>query len=72
MSNIVDDVKREFAKSENALIKIILINTAVFLVLLLLKIILTLSQSSNVYLAVLILYSFPLLPTNFYTSPGLL
>jgi membrane associated rhomboid family serine protease len=53
MSNIVDDVKREFAKSENALVKIILVNVAVFLVLLLLKIILTLSQSSNVYAAVI-------------------
>ena len=49
MSNIVDDIKREFAKSENALIKIILINTAVFLVLLLVKIIFTLSQSSQIY-----------------------
>ena len=49
MSNIVDDIKREFAKSENSLIKIILINTAVFLVLLLTKIILTLSQAPNIY-----------------------
>jgi membrane associated rhomboid family serine protease len=53
MSNIVDDVKREFAKSENALVKIILINTAVFLILLLLKIILTLSQTSGLYLLVI-------------------
>ncbi|WP_221389595.1 rhomboid family intramembrane serine protease [Dyadobacter sp. NIV53] len=49
MSNIVDDIKREFAKSENSLIKIILINTAVFLVLLITKIILTLSQSAGIY-----------------------
>jgi len=49
MSNIVDDIKREFAKSENSLIKIILINTAVFLVLLVTKIVLTLSQSPHVY-----------------------
>jgi membrane associated rhomboid family serine protease len=53
MSNIVDDIKREFAKSENALVKIILINTAVFLVLLLTKIILTLSQAEGIYLRIL-------------------
>lgn len=49
MSNIVDDIKREFAKSENSLIKIILINTAVFLVLLITKIVLTLSQAAPIY-----------------------
>lgn len=49
MSNIVDDIKREFAKSENSLVKIILINTAVFLVLLITKIILTLSQAAPIY-----------------------
>ncbi len=49
MSNILNDIKREFAKSENALVKIILINTAVFLVLLLLKIILTFSQAAGIY-----------------------
>jgi membrane associated rhomboid family serine protease len=53
MSNIVDDIKREFAKSENALVKIILINTAVFLVLLMSKIILTLSQAEGIYLRIL-------------------
>lgn len=69
MSNIVDDVKREFAKSENALVKIILINTAVFLVLLLLKIILTLSQSSNVYLAVLDTLKLPASTNEFIHRP---
>lgn len=59
MSNIVDDIKREFSKSENALVKIILINTAVFLVLLVAKIVLTLSQSTNVYGWVLNLLQLP-------------
>ncbi|PWJ56667.1 membrane associated rhomboid family serine protease [Dyadobacter jejuensis] len=53
MSHLVDDIKREFSKSENALVKIILTNTAVFLVLLLAKIILTLSQASGIYAWVL-------------------
>ncbi|KAA6440007.1 rhomboid family intramembrane serine protease [Dyadobacter flavalbus] len=69
MSNIIDDVKREFAKSENALVKIILINTAVFLVLLLLKIILTLSQSSNVYYAVLDTLKLPASTNEFIHKP---
>lgn len=49
MSNIIDDIKKEFAKSENALVKIILINTAVFLVLLLLRVVFTLSQLPVIY-----------------------
>ena len=49
MSNIIDDIKKEFAKSENALVKIILINTAVFLVLLLLRVVFTVSQLPVIY-----------------------
>jgi membrane associated rhomboid family serine protease len=49
MSNILDDIKREFAKSENALVKIILINTAVFLALLIAKIIFTFSGAQVIY-----------------------
>lgn len=69
MSNIIDDIKREFAKSENALVKIILINTAVFLILLVAKIILTLSQSSNVYTWVLNLLQLPASTTEFIYKP---
>ena len=69
MSNIVDDIKREFSKSENALVKIILVNTAVFLVLLLLKIILTLSQSSNVYQAVINTLQLPASTSEFLYKP---
>ena len=69
MSNIVDDIKREFAKSENALVKIILINTAVFLILLLTKIILTLSQSSGIYLLILDQLQLPASTTAFLHKP---
>ncbi|QRR02919.1 rhomboid family intramembrane serine protease [Dyadobacter sandarakinus] len=69
MSNIVDDVKREFAKSENALVKIILVNTAVFLILLLLKIVLTLSQSPNVYEAVIDTLQLPAATSEFIRKP---
>jgi membrane associated rhomboid family serine protease len=69
MSNIVDDIKREFAKSENALVKIILINTAVFLILLLSKIILTLSQSSGIYLLILDQLQLPASTTAFLHKP---
>jgi membrane associated rhomboid family serine protease len=53
MNNIVRDIKNEFAKSENSLVKIILINSAIFLVLLLAKIVLTFSQSRAIYDAIL-------------------
>ncbi len=49
MSHILDDIKKEFAKSDNALVKIIMVNATVFLMLLLSKIILTLSQSAEIY-----------------------
>ena len=49
MSNIIDDIKREFAKSDNALVKIILVNVAVFLILLIVKIVFTFSKASGIY-----------------------
>jgi len=69
MSNIVDDIKREFAKSENSLVKIILINTAVFLVLLLAKIILTLSQSAHIYSWIMGLLQLPASTIDFAYRP---
>lgn len=69
MSNIVDDIKREFSKSENSLVKIILINTAVFMVLLLAKIILTLSQSSNIYSWIVNQLQLPASTTEFLYRP---
>lgn len=69
MSNIVDDIKREFQKSENSLVKIILINTAVFLVLLLVKIIFTLSQSSNIYAWIVDMLQLPASPQEFIRKP---
>lgn len=49
MSSFVDELKREFSKTDNALIKIILINLFVFLFLLVAKVILTLSGAASVY-----------------------
>jgi membrane associated rhomboid family serine protease len=69
MSNIVDDIKREFAKSENSLVKIILINTAVFLILLVAKIIFTLSQSSNIYSWIMDMLQLPASTTEFAYKP---
>jgi len=69
MSNIVDDVKREFAKSENSLVKIILINTAVFLVLLITKIILTFSQSPGVYAWIIDMVALPASTGEFIRKP---
>ncbi|HEV7380019.1 MAG TPA: rhomboid family intramembrane serine protease [Dyadobacter sp.] len=69
MSNIIDDIKREFSKSENSLVKIILINTAVFLVLLISKIIFTLSQSSGVYAWIMNNLQLPASTTEFLYRP---
>ena len=69
MSNIVDDVKREFAKSENSLVKIILINTAVFLVLLITKIILTFSQSQGIYDWIIDMIALPASTNEFIHKP---
>jgi membrane associated rhomboid family serine protease len=69
MSNIVDDIKREFSKSENSLVKIILINTAVFLVLLISKIVFTLSQSSGIYALILNTLQLPASTTEFLFRP---
>lgn len=69
MSNIVDDIKREFAKSENSLVKIILINTAVFLILLISKVVLTLSQTKAVYDWMLSMISLPASTNAFIFKP---
>jgi membrane associated rhomboid family serine protease len=69
MSNILNDIKREFAKSENALVKIILINTAVFLVLLLARVILTLSQNDGIYLTILDQLRLPASTQGFLYKP---
>ncbi|WP_247232357.1 rhomboid family intramembrane serine protease [Telluribacter sp. SYSU D00476] len=67
--SVFDDFKREFAKSDNALIKIILINGIVFLSLLLVKVIFTLGQSSNVYLWLIDMLRLPASPAEFIYKP---
>lgn len=69
MANFIDDIKREFTKSENALVKIILVNTAVFLVLLLGKIVLTLTQHSEIYVELLSWVQLPASFTAFAYKP---
>lgn len=69
MSGIFDDFRREFSKSENALVKIILINTVVFLSLLLVKVISTLSQSPETYGWLIDLIRLPAEPQKFLYKP---
>ncbi|WP_128545414.1 rhomboid family intramembrane serine protease [Larkinella soli] len=49
MSGLFDDFRSEFNKPNNTLVQLILINTIVFLLLLILKVVLTLGQTSGVY-----------------------
>ncbi|MFC5412274.1 rhomboid family intramembrane serine protease [Larkinella bovis] len=49
MSGLLDDFRSEFNKPNNTLVQLILINTIVFLLLLILKVILTLAEMSGVY-----------------------
>lgn len=69
MSGIFDDFRREFSKSENALVKIILLNTVVFLALLLVKVIATLGQSSEAYVWLIDLLQIPASPHDFLFRP---
>lgn len=69
MSGIFDDFRREFSKSENALVKIILINTVVFLTLLLVKVISTLSQAPEAYGWLIDMIRLPAEPHEFLYKP---
>ncbi|GAB2764810.1 rhomboid family intramembrane serine protease [Rhabdobacter roseus] len=69
MSGIFDDFRREFDKSENALVKIILINTVIFLALLLAKVVLTLGESGNAYVWLVDLFRLPASPNEFIYKP---
>ena len=53
MSGLFDDFRSEFNKPNNTLVQLILINTIVFLLLLILKVVLTLSQTPGAYLQIL-------------------
>jgi len=61
MSGFVNELRREFYKSNNTLVKIILINLFVFLGLLVFKVVLTLSSSSGIYYAIV---DFLILPSS--------
>ena len=59
MNNILDDFKNAFSRPNNGLIKLIVINVAVFLALLFLEVILTLSGNENWYQLVVNQLSLP-------------
>lgn len=69
MSGIFDDFKREFTKTDNTLVRIILINTVVFLSLLLVKVIFTLGQSSEAYTWLVNMLQLPASPREFLYKP---
>lgn len=81
MNGILDDFKAEFAKRDNTLIQLILVNLVVFVIILLLKITLYFGEVAHVYGWVLThlslpasLYSFAYKPwtlfTNFFVHEG--
>ena len=72
MSGIFDDFKREFTKTDNTLVRIILINTVVFLSLLLVRVIFTLGQSSEAYDWLFNMLKLPASPREFLYKPCLL
>ncbi len=49
MASLLTNFRNEFYKPDNALVKIILLNTGIFLTLLVLRVVLTLSQQSPLY-----------------------
>ena len=69
MSGIFDDFKREFTKTDNTLVRIILINTVVFLSLLLVKVIFTLGQSSEAYTWLADMLQLPASPREYLYKP---
>ncbi|TDB58089.1 rhomboid family intramembrane serine protease [Arundinibacter roseus] len=69
MSGIFDDFRREFTKTDNTLVRIILINTVVFLALLLVKVIFTLGQSSEAYVWLIDMLRLPASPREFVVKP---
>ena len=59
MNNILDEFKNAFSRPNNGLMKIIVINVVVFLALLFLQVILTLSEHGNIYLKIVEQLSLP-------------
>lgn len=69
MSGIIDDFKAEFSKPDNALVKIILVNIVVFLTLLLLRVLFTFGQNSQIYDTILLFLRVPAAPLELLTRP---
>ena len=69
MSGIFDDFKREFTKTDNTLVRIILINVVIFISLLLVKVIFTLGQSSEAYVWLVDMLRLPASPREFLYKP---
>ncbi|MGB3848742.1 MAG: rhomboid family intramembrane serine protease [Tunicatimonas sp.] len=69
MNNILDDFKNAFSRPNNGLMKIIVINLVVFLALLFLQVILTLSGNENWYHEVVRQLSLPADLTQFLYRP---
>jgi len=81
MGSILDDIKGEFAKTNNAVVKLILLNVFVFVVVIILYIVFTLSENSAYYQWVMEQLSLPAdinafiykpwtLLTNFFVHQG--
>jgi len=69
MSSLLDDFRSEFSKSNNVLAQLILVNVVVFLTLLLLNLIFTLSESSYWYALIYKQLVIPAQATEFIRRP---
>jgi len=69
MSSLLDDFRSEFSKPNNTLAQLILVNVVVFLVLLLLNLIFTLSETSHLYAIVLDQLIIPARASEFIRHP---
>jgi membrane associated rhomboid family serine protease len=69
MSSIIDDLRNEFSKTNNSIVKLILVNVAVFLIFLVLNIIFSLSQYTGYYNAVMAQVALPAHFATFIVKP---
>ncbi len=69
MSGLFDDFRSEFNKPNNTLVQLILINTVIFLVLLLLRVILAMAQTNGLYGSILGQMAMPASIDSFIRKP---
>jgi len=69
MSGLFDDFRSEFNKPNNTLVQLLLVNTVVFLLLLILKVVLTLGEKNYVYSIILDQFRLPAAMSSFITRP---